>query len=74
MIAPLTYRDKGASGTQMAVLSHTAQIASISKKVASMTAGSPAMVVPHPSDFRRPAGAADSCEEAKARVEANWRL
>lgn len=71
---PLTYRDRGTSGTQLSVLCHEVPVASIRKEVFgqaerwrwSFSLGNAA-----PANFKH-GGHADTCEEAKAAVEQNW--
>jgi hypothetical protein len=73
----LTYRDKGTSGTQIAVLSGNLLIASIGKRVLTPLAGQEVRwqwtfsIHAAPSGFEH-SGHADTFEEAKAAVERNW--
>ena len=74
---PLTYRDRGSSGTQLTIISGTAVVGSLWKAVLSVTAGEEARW--HWSWHAGPAsgpqadGTADTAEQAKARLEAQWR-
>jgi len=73
---PLTYRDKGTSGTQLDVLSGDEVIAFLWKNVLSVMAQQDAdwrwTFHSGPTKGQRAHGSADTCEEAKAAIERNW--
>jgi len=74
---PLTYRDRGTSGTQLTIVSGKADVGSLWKVVLAVTAGEGSRW--HwtwhsgPGDGRGQHGTADSIDEAKAALEAEWR-
>lgn len=78
MTAPLAYRDKGTSGTQLEALSGTVPIGRVSKQKFSITAGGAeywdwhfALTAGLPG--HRLGGRADDMAGAKAALEATWR-
>ena len=76
---PLTYRDRGSSGTQIEVLSGNLGVAQIGKRVLTPLAGQEVhwqwtfSIQPAPSGFEH-SGHADTREVAKAAVERNWQV
>jgi hypothetical protein len=77
-LMPLTYRDKGTTGTQLAIYSHDLCIDHLGKEFMSIMAGRQAFWEWNfslgnavPPGFPRN-GHADTCEEAKAIVETAW--
>ena len=75
---PLTYRDRGTSGTQLEIISGTLVIGHVRKMTLSVVASSEARwswdftMAAGPPGFQQH-GAADTCEEAKANVERHWK-
>ena len=73
----LIFRDRGTSGTQIAVFSNGLQIAHIGKEVLSVVASHAVRwrwsfaIMVGPPGFQ-PHGHADTFEAAKASVERNW--
>jgi len=76
---PLIYRDKGTTGTQLAIYSHELCIVSVRKEFTSIIAGQQARwhwtfglntAIPKGVPLH---GAANSLEEAKAIIEAAWK-
>jgi hypothetical protein len=73
---PLTYRDRGTSGTQLEVLSGNEAVAFLWKGVLSATAGK--AVHWHWTFYAGPArdpqqhGTADTIDEAKIKIETTW--
>jgi hypothetical protein len=71
---PLEFRDKGTSGTQIAVMSGDVVVANISKAVLPVTAGRwrwSFHMTAVPPGFQQH-GSAGSLDEAKAQIEAQW--
>jgi len=73
----LTYRDKGTSGTQLDIISGNAVIGFVWKGVLSVTAGQTVRWHWrfHAGPARGPQqhGTAATIDEAKAKIETNWR-
>ncbi len=74
---PLTYRDRGSSGTQVNIVSGTAVLGSLWKAVLSVTVGQEARWNwtwhAGPASGPQSHGTADTVEEAKAQLEEQWR-
>lgn len=76
---PLSYRDKGTSGTQLEVISGTLVIGSVRKEVLSAAAGQGMLwrwtlyVSAAPPGFQHH-GMADTCDQAKAELESSWMM
>ena len=74
---PLTYRDRGTSGTQVSVFCGNLRVADIGKRVLTPLAGQDVRwqwtfsIHTAPPGFEH-SGHADSLEDAKAAVERNW--
>ena len=73
---PLTYRDRGSSGTQLDFMSGTAVVCSLWKTVLSVTVGQEARWnwtwYGGPASGLQQHGTADTIEEAKAQIERRW--
>jgi hypothetical protein len=75
---PLTYRDRGTSGTQLDIVSGAAVVGNLWKAVTSVTSGERAhwSWTWHSGPAKGPQqhGTADSKEAAMARIEEQWRV
>jgi len=74
---PLSYRDQGSSGTQIAVYSKDLRIAHIGKSVGNLMTGTQwrwTMVISQGPDGYIDNGHSPTFEDAKAHVERNWAL
>jgi hypothetical protein len=74
---PLTYRDRGSSNTQIDIVSGGAVLGNLWKAQLSVTAGEEARWNwtwhAGPASGPQAHGTADTVEEAKAKIEAQWR-
>ena len=75
---PLTYRDRGTSGTQLDIISGTAVLGSLWKAVFSVMAGQKARWNwtwhAGPASGPQAHSTADTLDEAKAKIEGQWRV
>lgn len=75
---PLTYRDRGTSGTQLDIVSGIAVVGRLWKAMLSVTAGSEARWNwtwhAGPASGTQAHGTADTIDEAKAKIEGQWRV
>jgi hypothetical protein len=71
---PLTYRDRGTSGAQFDIVSGQVVVGSLWKAALSVTAGQAVRWhwTFHPGPTEDAHGAADSPDDAKARIEELW--